>query len=349
MNQIITTIALTGLPSDKKSRLHRQLKEKNKSKLLKQLINLIGTNLTYDQIVNLLQEHIEEKKETPNINKKIQLQDLDLLSTLVWMDIHFQKYPIWLANYIKNNGNTFYLVLANELSTIPSATKENNNKASFPVLFQERLYHYLTTFNLDYSTISGKGDALLMNAILECDFYLAQHDEFTYFMEPSSPLSQWHPSKFEVDGISFCCGEQFMMYQKAILFNDLEMAEKIMATTHPDKHQAYGRAVRGFNSKVWKQHCRDIVYKGNYAKFTQNEWLWDILHDTENSLLVEAYDQCTYWSVGLVENNPTIKDPQLWPGKNWIGYILTRVRKDIREDLQSGFETNQKVFGASEN
>ncbi|MFK7983924.1 MAG: NADAR family protein [Saprospiraceae bacterium] len=330
----VKTIALTGLPSEQKSRLYGQLKEK--SNYFRQSVNLIDTSLTYDEIINALQQHLEQK---------IQVRDLDLLNTLVWMDIHFKKYPLWLANYIKTDGSDFYLVVEPDFSL--SVTNENTSSSS--VLFQQKLYHYLDTFNLNYSTISGKGDALLINAMLECDFYLGQHNEFTFFMEPSSPLSQWHPSEFEVDGLSFCCGEQFMMYQKAILFKDFEMADKIMATSQPNEHQAFGRAVKGFNSKIWKQHCRDIVYKGNYAKFTQNEWLWDILHNTKDSLLVEAYDQCTYWSVGLVEENPTIKNPQLWPGKNWIGFILTRVREEVRQSLKIESKVNQNSLCEAKN
>lgn len=38
---------------------------------------------------------------------------------------------------------------------------------------------------------------------------------FTFFFGSASPFSQWHPSVFTVDGVEFCCAEQFMMYRKA--------------------------------------------------------------------------------------------------------------------------------------
>lgn len=341
----IKTITITGLPSVQKNRLSHYLKEKYQSKPLQKNTNFIGTNFSYYQILNFLQEHLE-RKQTKDAKKSIQVQDLDLLGTLIWMEIQFKRYPIWLANYIKSNTSTLYLVVAD---SPPRLTAKKNSPPSFSTLFQDKLYYYLDKFKLNYSTISGKGEVILMNAILECDFSLRQYNGFTFFMEPSSPLSQWHPSEFEVDGISFCCGEQFMMYKKAMLFNDIEMADKIMATPHPNEHQAFGRSVRGFKSKVWKQHCRNIVYRGNYAKFTQNRWLWDILDNTKDSLLVEAYDQCNYWSVGLVEENPTIKNPKLWPGKNWIGFILTRVREDIRNQCKAKAGINQYLLCAAEN
>ena len=39
--------------------------------------------------------------------------------------------------------------------------------------------------------------------------------KFTFFWKSGSPFSQWHPSKFTVDGVPFGCAEQYMMYQKA--------------------------------------------------------------------------------------------------------------------------------------
>ena len=40
-------------------------------------------------------------------------------------------------------------------------------------------------------------------------------EKFTFFYRSDSPFSQWHPSKFEVEGIEYNCAEQYMMHQKA--------------------------------------------------------------------------------------------------------------------------------------
>ena len=46
-------------------------------------------------------------------------------------------------------------------------------------------------------------------------------------------LSQWFPSTFTIDGKTFASAEHYMMYQKALMFDDHETAESIIAARHP--------------------------------------------------------------------------------------------------------------------
>ena len=43
-------------------------------------------------------------------------------------------------------------------------------------------------------------------------------------------FSNWYYSDFIVDGILFNCGEQYMMYHKAMTFGDTKTAQKIIET-----------------------------------------------------------------------------------------------------------------------
>jgi len=81
-------------------------------------------------------------------------------------------------------------------------------------------------------------------------------------------LSQWHPARFTVEGVDYNCAEQFMMHQKAILFDDKKMATKILITDKPHEQKLMGQYVKGFKSHVWETHKIDIVTGGNYAKFS---------------------------------------------------------------------------------
>ena len=39
--------------------------------------------------------------------------------------------------------------------------------------------------------------------------------KYEYFWRASSPFSQWYPCEFDMDGRTFNCAEQYMIYQKA--------------------------------------------------------------------------------------------------------------------------------------
>ena len=50
------------------------------------------------------------------------------------------------------------------------------------------------------------------------------------------------------------------------LFNDEEMADRIMKSSSPREQKALGRQVRNFDVDIWKKKCREIVKRGNKAK-----------------------------------------------------------------------------------
>ncbi|KAM3528578.1 hypothetical protein MY4038_005813 [Beauveria bassiana] len=55
----------------------------------------------------------------------------------------------------------------------------------------------------------------------------------------------WRESDPELGWLSQC----YMMYQKAILFDDNEAGEEILAADSPRKVKALGRKVKGFSDK----------------------------------------------------------------------------------------------------
>jgi ribA/ribD-fused uncharacterized protein len=154
-------------------------------------------------------------------------------------------------------------------------------------------------------------------------------DRYTFFFRPESPFSQWHPSRFEVDGVAFRCAEQFMMHGKARLFDDAEVAAEILAATTPREHKALGRKVRGFDDAVWRRERERIVYQGSRAKFGQDPALRAALLATRGTELVEASPYDRIWGVGLSMDDPAIDDPASWRGKNLLGRILTRLRDEL--------------------
>lgn len=155
-------------------------------------------------------------------------------------------------------------------------------------------------------------------------------ERFTFFWD--GPFSQWHKSTFTVDGKKYVCAEQYMMAAKARLFGDKDAERMIMATGDPKEQKRLGRQVQGFNEQKWNSAAKDIVYKANYAKFSQHDDLRKLLLATAGTTLVEASPYDTIWGIGLPKDDPRAQTRSQWKGKNWLGEVLTKVRDDLLAD-----------------
>lgn len=156
------------------------------------------------------------------------------------------------------------------------------------------------------------------------------YDKYTFFWKNKSPFSQWHPVGFELNGYFFHTAEHWMMYRKAMLFGDIEKAKEILETKSPADVKKKGREVARFSKELWEANCKDIVYKGNYAKFMQNPEIFKVLMDTGDTILVEASPYDAIWGIGLDEETARKTPPEQWPGKNWLGEVLTKLRIDLK-------------------
>jgi ribA/ribD-fused uncharacterized protein len=116
------------------------------------------------------------------------------------------------------------------------------------------------------------------------------------------------------------------MYQKAKLFNDEEIANKILNTSEPREQKKLGRLVKNFDEHVWDVAKEKIVKNGNYLKFSQNEDLKEYLCDTDPYELVEANKYDRIWGIGMFAHDPNILDTSKW-GQNLLGKTLMKVRE----------------------
>jgi ribA/ribD-fused uncharacterized protein len=152
-------------------------------------------------------------------------------------------------------------------------------------------------------------------------------DKYVFFWKES--FSQWYRSEFtDENGIIFVTCEQFMMYRKAILFDDHETANKILLTDIPKVQKELGRLVSNFNPIVWDEKKFEIVKSGNRFKFTQNEFLLNKLKLTKGKILVEASPYDRIWGIGFSEDDPNIKNEDRW-GENLLGKAITEVRIEL--------------------
>lgn len=145
------------------------------------------------------------------------------------------------------------------------------------------------------------------------------------------PFSQWFPSPFTIEGVQYNCAEQYMMAKKAQLFGDDEALAEIMAATHPAHQKSVGRSVKNFNEDQWNAVARDVVFRGNMAKFSQDDALCRYILATGDIEIVEASPEDVIWGIGLSADHPDAQDKSKWKGTNWLGQVIMDVRESIRK------------------
>lgn len=143
-------------------------------------------------------------------------------------------------------------------------------------------------------------------------------------------LSNWYLADFSVNSIQYSSMEQYMMYQKALLFNDMEIAGKILNTTNVGKIKALGRTVKNYEDIIWNGTRQIIVYKGLFEKFQQNIELKEKLLETQDNILVECAVQDRIWGIGLSMKDERRFELEKWQGQNLLGFSLMMVRTMLK-------------------
>ena len=144
--------------------------------------------------------------------------------------------------------------------------------------------------------------------------------------EENGYLSNWYSSQFIINDIIFSSMEQFMMYQKAICFEDNDIAQKILKTENVAYIKELGRLISNYNENYWNGIRQIIVFEGLMAKFSQNESLKRQLQETEHCILAEGAVKDKIWGIGLSMGDPDRLEISKWKGQNLLGYTLMMVR-----------------------
>ena len=132
-------------------------------------------------------------------------------------------------------------------------------------------------------------------------------------------FSNFYPCKFIYKDIEFNCSEQAFMWEKAIMFNDIDIANEILLETDPKKIKALGRKVKNYDDDIWSSNRYNIMLNVNKAKYICNEDLKNILLSTEDAYLYEDSPFDYLWGVG-----------KSGTGKNLLGKVLMEIRESIK-------------------
>lgn len=189
---------------------------------------------------------------------------------------------------------------------------------------------------------------------------------YHFFFRTHNIYSQWHPSIFHYKNYQFLSCEQFMMFSKAKLFNDNDIADKVIniekmfsekevlslienfknnTITSKDicNNKEYlniwnkiqneikklGRQVKNFNESIWDSKKQSIIYVGNREKFLQNN---DFLNDflsKKDLYFVEASPYDKIWGIGLSAEDAKRIPEDKWPGANLLGVALNKLKEDF--------------------
>lgn len=144
-------------------------------------------------------------------------------------------------------------------------------------------------------------------------------------------LSPWFTSPF-TDGVrKFSSAEQYVMYHKALLHGDKSRAARIACARDPCIATYIGNSIENYNPEMWSFCSGDIVYRANMLKFTQSVALMKyMLSLPQNSVLVYTDPWDDAWGVTLNSSDYYIREPKNWPGENCLGFIIMRVRDNLR-------------------
>ncbi|KAI0543355.1 hypothetical protein F4679DRAFT_593276 [Xylaria curta] len=152
-------------------------------------------------------------------------------------------------------------------------------------------------------------------------------------------LSQWWSvTGFQLKGKSYDCAEQYMMYQKALLFKDKDpdnilLAGRIMEEKSQRMIRLMGHQVKGLDQNIWEENRERIVREGNLAKFMCSEPMKWALLSTRNKIIVEAAPSDTVWGIRKSKEEAArlLPNAQFEFGLNLLGRQLMIVREVIRK------------------
>jgi ribA/ribD-fused uncharacterized protein len=158
----------------------------------------------------------------------------------------------------------------------------------------------------------------------ETEIYFYGHTSGKY-----ACLSNFYPTIFKENGITYNCSEQYFMLQKCILFDpeNKELMHQIITATNPSQIKHYGRCVNNFSEHVWIEHREKAMMDALMLKFTQNPDLQEILLGTGKKTLYEASKNDKIWGIGFYANDALQNKKKF--GKNLLGKCLMEVRKRI--------------------
>eukprot|EP01060_Flectonema_neradi_P006853 TRINITY_DN14715_c0_g2_i1.p1 TRINITY_DN14715_c0_g2~~TRINITY_DN14715_c0_g2_i1.p1 ORF type:complete len:165 (+),score=23.61 TRINITY_DN14715_c0_g2_i1:40-534(+) len=127
-------------------------------------------------------------------------------------------------------------------------------------------------------------------------------------------MDNFEECKFTVDGETWISSEQ---YYQAMKFEDKSYREKIRTEPNTAAHWKMGQTKEFPQRPDWSAVKVDVMYKGNFEKFSQNENFRKELISTSGPIRAFGF---SFW-------------------KTWNSIILRRIREELKPPSERNEET----------
>lgn len=146
------------------------------------------------------------------------------------------------------------------------------------------------------------------------------------FFGRSSPLSNHHPSPFNIDGNNFSCMEQFLAWRRATVADDQLLIAKALSKADP---LVYKGILNDNKPEEWKDQLEVTALAGIRAKFHQNPPLANFLCSTYPKAIGEA-SLNKRWGTGFTLTHPKALESGEWSAEgNLLGKTLMAIREEL--------------------
>ena len=220
-------------------------------------------------------------------------------------------HKIWINHDYTDNVRLARRILAPVLKIAKQKDKDS-------YITGDKLYYKGQKYSLDEISKLDLDTAALS---------MVMSGEHVTFYGRFSPLSNFHPAVFDVEGVTYNCVEQYYQAQRAIFAKRRDIVQKILLAKDPVNMKSLGDQLKSSNTEWYTTQAVQVMRTGLSAKFSK-PYFKQFLVRTEQRRIIEAnkYDQ--FWSCGLSSSDPKIKDINKWPGKNQLGKLLMELRSN---------------------
>ena len=135
-------------------------------------------------------------------------------------------------------------------------------------------------------------------------------------------------SPFTINGQQFHSSEQWIQYQKSLLFRDSYTANLILQSETPMECKRLSYRINGVDNEKWKNEGYEICFDGAREKFAQNSSLLSLLKTTTLKILAEATLDWL-WGTGVTLKDTCALNMDKWTSTEWLSHMLLNIQETL--------------------